>query len=181
MHHRLLNLAAPLALLIVFGLAAVMLVPAALGLQRYVITTGSMAGSYGPGSLVFDERVPVADLRVGDVITFRPPADADVPGRITHRIVNISPDAEGRLSFRTKGDANRSRDPFTFVPEGDRMNRVAAGVPHLGYVYSFLNSRNGRVLVFMIPGLLIAFGAVSSLWREAGEATRRGQRTELPA
>lgn len=181
MHRRLLNLAAPLALLAVFGLAAVMLVPAALGFQRYVITTGSMSGSYGPGSLVFDERVAVADLRVGDVITFRPPADANVPGRITHRIVKIAPDAEGRLSFRTKGDANRSVDPFTFVPEGERMNRVAAGVPHLGYVYSFLNSRTGRVLVFMIPGLLIAFGAVSSLWREAGEATRRGQRTELPA
>ena len=33
-----------------------------------------MTGTYDRGSLVFDEVVPVDDLKVGDVITYRPPA-----------------------------------------------------------------------------------------------------------
>lgn len=167
------NFVGSLAILTAFGLAAIMLVPAALGFQRYVITTGSMTGAYDAGSLVFDKTVPVGDLRVGDVITYRPPADAGVPGLVTHRIAAITRDPDRRLSFQTKGDANGSADPWTFVPAQPTMNRVSHGIPELGRVYSFLNSSNGRVLIFMIPGLLIAFSAAASLWREAGEAMRR--------
>ena len=57
-------------------LALAVLVPALLGYQRYVITSGSMTGTYDRGSLVFDQVVPTSDLRVGDVITFRPPGHA---------------------------------------------------------------------------------------------------------
>ena len=51
-------------------MAAVMLLPALFGLQRYVITGGSMEGSISRGSIVFDEPVPVEELEVGDVITY---------------------------------------------------------------------------------------------------------------
>ena len=43
--------------------------PTLLGLHRYVLTGVSMEPSIPRGSLIFDETVPVADLRVGDVIT----------------------------------------------------------------------------------------------------------------
>ena len=170
MKRRLVSLLATAGILAAFALAAVLLVPAALGMQRYVITTGSMAGSLDPGSLIFDERVPVADIRVGDVITFRPPTAKR--SLVTHRVHDISRDAAGRLSFRTKGDANRVADSWTFVPRDGTLNRVEAHVPHIGRAYAFLNSGTGRVLIFMIPGLLIAFASLSALWREAGEATR---------
>ena len=51
------------------------------GFQRYVITSGSMTGTYDRGSLVFDRVVPTSSLREGDVITFTPPAR---PGRSRH-------------------------------------------------------------------------------------------------
>ena len=175
MPRRLLGLAGHLAIAAAFLLAAAMLVPAALGYQRYVIETGSMAGAYDVGSLIYDEHVPVGDLRVGDVITFRPPPEAEVPGLVTHRIAQITRDADGRTAFRTKGDANEDLDPWTAVASDPTMARVAHGVPHLGHVFTFINSRTGRMLLFMIPGLLIAIAAVSSLWREAGEATRAAQ------
>jgi signal peptidase I len=44
-----------------------------------------MSGTYDRGSLVLDEVVPVADLKVGDVITYHPPAGGRM-GLITHRI-----------------------------------------------------------------------------------------------
>src|SRR4051812_6712279 len=94
--------------LIVAALAVLLLLPALLGYERYVITTGSMTGTYDPGSLVYDKVVPVEDLRVGDVITYAPPVGATRAPLVTHRIAGISTDAEGTRYFRTKGDANQS-------------------------------------------------------------------------
>src|SRR3954453_17014903 len=111
------------ALLVAAGLLfGVLLVgPALLGLQRYVIVSGSMTGTYDRGSLVLDEVVPVSELRAGDVITYRPPAGAGPAGRGTHRIAEISRDRLGRRMFRTKGDANRSADQWTFaLPKGEQ-------------------------------------------------------------
>src|SRR5919206_2162172 len=55
------------------GLAGLMLLPGVLGYQRYVITSGSMTGTYDRGSVVFDRVVPVSTLRRGGGITHRPP------------------------------------------------------------------------------------------------------------
>src|SRR3954453_282833 len=64
-------------------LAAAVLVPALLGLQRYVITSGSMTGTYERGSLVYDRVVPTATLGAGAVIASGPPA-GDAPRRRRH-------------------------------------------------------------------------------------------------
>src|SRR5437763_8440391 len=76
-----------LLLAAVFAMCALILVPSLLGFQRYVITGGSMTGTIDRGSLVFDKAVPVSQLRVGDVITYTPPASSSPTGRVTHRIV----------------------------------------------------------------------------------------------
>ena len=86
-------------------LALAVLVPALLGYQRYVITSGSMTGTYDRGSLVFDKVVPTSSLRAGDVITFRPPGHA---GLVTHRIHTLT-SVDGKRVLTTKGDANRVR------------------------------------------------------------------------
>ena len=63
--------------------ALLVLTPSVIGWQRYAIVSGSMSGTYDKGSLVLDEVVPVADLKVGDVITYTPPTGDHL---ITHRI-----------------------------------------------------------------------------------------------
>jgi signal peptidase I len=141
-----------------------LVVPALLGYERYVIVSGSMGGTYDRGSLVFDEVVPVRDLRAGDVITYRPPPGSGPSGFVTHRIVAIEPG--GRI--RTKGDANPTVDPWTFRLTGDRQARVVAGVPYAGHVLAALSDRRVRMLVIGIPAALIALSALAGLWRESG-------------
>src|SRR4051812_49505050 len=85
------------------ALAVAVLVPALLGLQRYVITSGSMTGTYDRGSLVYDRVVPTATLRAGDVITYDPPPGAGPAGVVTHPIVSIGRGPGGRRGSRTKG------------------------------------------------------------------------------
>ena len=69
---------------------AALLVPAALGYDRYVITGGSMEPTIPLGSLAYAEVVPTGELRVGDVITYVPPGK---PRPVTHRIIAEPSDA----------------------------------------------------------------------------------------
>jgi len=149
-------------------LGAGLVVPALLGYERYVIVSGSMSGTYDRGALVFDEVVPVRDLRVGDVITYRPPPGAGPSGLVTHRIVAID-----RGVLRTKGDANPTADPWTFSLAGPEQARVAASIPYAGHVLSMLSERHVRVLVVGIPAALVALFTLAGLWREASAGTAR--------
>src|SRR3954453_21399257 len=100
---------------IVFGVFLVG--PALMGWERYVIVSGSVTGTYHRGSLVFDEIVPTKSLKVGDVITYKPPAGAGPKGLVTHRIAKIFKDRKtGGRGYRTKGGANPARDPGGFSP-----------------------------------------------------------------
>jgi signal peptidase len=152
------------------GLAGLMLLPGLLGYQRYVITSGSMTGTYDRGSVVFDEVVPVSDLRVGDAITYTPPAGPGPSGRITHRIVWIGSDQFGRQTLRTKGDANEAADPWTFTLDGATQARVAFHVPYVGYVLSALAIRQVRMAVIGLPALLIALCVLVGFLRDVRKA-----------
>jgi signal peptidase len=147
-----------------------MLLPGLLGYQRYVITSGSMTGTYDRGSVVFDEVVPVSDLRVGDAITYTPPLGSGPSGRITHRIVSIGSDQFGRQTLRTKGDANEAADPWTFTLDGATQARVAFHVPYVGYLLSALAIRQVRMAVIGLPALLIAFAVLVGFRRDVRRA-----------
>ena len=160
------------SLLLVAGLllGALMVLPALFGIQRYVIVSGSMTGTYDRGSVVFDQVVPVASLKVGDVITYRPPAGAGPDHLVTHRIAAITADPSGGRVFRTKGDANEVADPWTFTLRGPNQAKVRAGVPYVGFVISALSDRRLRMIIIGLPALLIAVSSLAGLWRESGTA-----------
>jgi len=160
-------------------LAAILLIPAALGYQRYVIVSGSMTGTYDRGSIVFDKEVPVADLRVGDSITYQPPAGASPEELLTHRIVWIGQDKQGVETFRTKGDANETADPWTFTLDKPEQAKVAFSVPYVGYLLAALSIPIVRMLAIGIPAVLVAFLILAGIWRDAGEEARRRQEDSL--
>lgn len=161
------RLAGGLALTACLALGALMLVPALAGLQRYVILTGSMTGTYDAGSIVFAEEVPVADLRVGDVITYAPPPGSAPTELVTHRIAAIGTDKGGERLFRTKGDANKTVDPWTFTLADSTQARVSFGVPYAGKAIIALSDPQNRQIVIGIPALLIAFAVLGGLARDA--------------
>jgi signal peptidase I len=150
---------------VLLGSAAFVL-PGFLGYQRYVITSGSMTGSYDRGSLVFDRVVPTSSLTAGDVITFRPPGR---DGLVTHRIAAVRT-VRGERLFTTRGDANEAADvwsPMTLAAA--RQARVVFHLPYVGFALAALSERRVRMLVIGLPALLIALATLGRLWREAAE------------
>ncbi len=168
------------ATLLCIALAAVLLIPAALGYQRYVIVSGSMTGTYDRGSIVFDKEVPVSDLKVGDPITYQPPPNASPEKLLTHRIVWIGQNKQGAETFRTKGDANETADPWTFTLDKPDQAKVAFSVPYVGYVLAALSIPTVRMLAIGIPAVVVAFLILAGIWRDAGEEARRRQAESGP-
>jgi signal peptidase len=158
---------------VALGLAALLLVPTILGLDRYVIVTGSMSGTYDTGSVVFTENVPVSDLGVGDVITYAPPPGETPTELVTHRIASINT-VGGERIFRTKGDANESVDPWRFELGQPTQARVVNSLPHVGHALIALQDRRTRMLTIGGPAIGIAILALVSVFRsrrdEAGAA-----------
>jgi len=72
----------------------IVVVPALLGLQRYVITGGSMTGTISRGSVIYSRLTPTDQLKVGDIITFYPPGHS-APGRTAS-----SPSTRARTAAR---------------------------------------------------------------------------------
>lgn len=141
-----------LLVLAVFAPVTVLaLVPTMFGLQRYVIASDSMEGGIDRGSVVFERRVPVSDLRVGDVITYRPPTADSADDLLTHRIEWID-----GARLQTRGDALRVADPWLVPLDQPTMSRVVVAIPLVGYPFVAPLDRSVWLTVLMVPGVLLA-------------------------
>ena len=129
------------------------------GYRLFAVLSGSMSPSFETGSLVAVKPVDPAQLKTGDVITFSGPE-----GIVSHRIVGI--ETEGGLKFATKGDANNVAD-FDPVSPGQVIGTVALALPWLGRLLVFSQSRQGLLLLIVVPALVVLLVEGRSLWRYA--------------
>ncbi len=148
----------------------VIVVPALLGMQRYVITGGSMTGTIAKGSVIYCDRTPTDQLRVGDIITFRPPG---YESTLTHRIIDIVPGQDGRSVYRTKGDFNEAADPWSVHLVEPQQARYVLHIPYVGYALAALAIREVRIVLIGLPALVIAISMLWSLWSQAGDELAR--------
>lgn len=146
------------------GIAA-LLVPSLLGFDRYVIVSGSMHPLLDRGSVVFSKPEAVDQLKVGDIITYQPPASTGVNHLVTHRLSYAKVAADGTRTFRTKGDANPGNDPWTFNLINQKQNVYRFSVPLVGYALLALANPHMRMLVIGIPAAVIALASLAELVR----------------
>lgn len=173
--------AAVLSLLgnLLFGLLLVAVVAVFLALtvlprfvqfQPYVVLSGSMTPAIPVGSIVIAVPTDPKDIQVGDVISFTREGEAGrEPITITHRVNKIL-DTESRFpSFETKGDANPvpDADPVRYLgPAG----KVIGWVPHVGQFFLFGRTQQGRTLLLMVPGVLLAVSFLWTIWKPSKSA-----------
>jgi signal peptidase I len=140
------------------------------GYRPVVVYSGSMVPTLRVGSIALDRPVTAKSVRVGDVITF---SDPYVTGRlVTHRIIRIFHTTNG-LAYRTKGDANATRDPWT-VRLPDRVGRVTFSIPVAGYVLWYAHTREVRTAIIALAALLLLTNILRRIWREEGPAPAAG-------
>ncbi|MBI3974220.1 MAG: signal peptidase I [Chloroflexi bacterium] len=156
---------------VIAGAVALVVLQTLAPVAASVVLSGSMEPAIPVGSLTISRRVPAEQLKLGDIITYRPAAPAPagqlgvsqaVDGRaeasrdptVTHRIVEFLERGPNPV-LRTKGDANSAPDAQLVRLSGGGW-RHAFTVPYLGFAVVFAQSSTGRLLLVVVPGLLLA-------------------------
>src|SRR2546423_12082073 len=129
-----------------------------------------MGGALPRGSIAYDEVVPTEHIRVGDVITYRPP---NSDRQLTHRVVWIGKGRHGVRTYRTRGDASPAPDRRAFLLPNDGQARVAFHVPLAGYVLAALSVREERMAGIGGAGLAGSLAAVAGIPPGGGHPRHR--------
>ena len=168
-----------IVVILAFALVGVRL----LGLNPFVVLSGSMEPTYHVGSLIYVKEVedPRA-LPDGTVITYMISEDTVV----THRIVTAVPDEDDPtvIRYRTKGDANDAEDG-TLLHYKNIIGTPVFAVPKLGYLASYIQNPPGSymamcigaifILLLFLPELLGVFFEKEEPVREEKKSRRKGK------
>jgi signal peptidase len=149
------------------AIAAVIVVPRAMGWQGMVILSGSMEPDLPVGGLAFVESLSqdeLAEVQPGDIITFE---TGRLSSLISHRVVEVIPGEDGP-SFITKGDANTAPDGAPIAAERV-VGQVRYDLPYLGRVVEKLQNRSTYYLFIGIPAALLI---ATELWNIVKEVRR---------
>lgn len=129
-----------------------LVIPKIFGNNPVVVLSNSMTPTYPVGTIVYYHKVPKANIKINDVITFKTTNNKFV----THRVNEIVDN-----KFQTKGDANNSPDA-KLVDYENIVGKVAPiSIPFLGYYVGFINSHIysviGVVIVLVLEFVLANF------------------------
>lgn len=116
--------------------------------QVLSVQSGSMAPAIQRGDAVVLEPLAKDNLRVGDIVTYRSPADQSV--LVTHRVVSIN---RNWNLIITKGD-NVSRNDKP-VAMSEIIGKVDARIAYLGFVLDCLRTPAGLVAAVYMPAAVI--------------------------
>jgi signal peptidase I len=146
---RLLDLALLLLVVTVAALVLAANLMPGLGHQLVIIRGGSMSPAIPFGALVDEVTVPLDQIQVGDVVSFK-----ELNGVVvSHRVVAIS-NTEGGLYFRVQGDANASPDP-DLVPSSAVTGKIVRSMPGFGFLMFMLTIPTGIASIFCLAVTLL--------------------------
>jgi signal peptidase I len=146
---------------VAIGILGVIVAPSLFGGRSLTVMSGSMEPALGVGDVVITSGVHPADVRVGDIITFK---DPEGTGKlITHRVRRMWID-NGTARVVTKGDNTNAVERWD-IPATGSLGRVEYHVPLLGFLVFWLHGPLARFGLIVIPALLLAGFELWRIWR----------------
>ncbi len=127
-------------------------VPDFLGVTPLIVLTDSMADKIWSGDLIYCTDIDAEDVEVGDIISFFDPL-SKTGAVVTHRVIEIVPQDDGTIAFRTKGDTNNTEDKV-LVSEDKLVGEYKFRIPGAGNVAMFLQTPWGLIICCGVPLLL---------------------------
>lgn len=114
-----------------------------------MVKSGSMSGTIEQGDLMFAHTVEdTSAFSKGDIIVYWDKAEGS--SLVTHRIIEVTKDDDGKLAYRTKGDANATADTALVYP--DKIVGTYQGrIPWLGNVALFMQTIPGLIVCVILP------------------------------
>jgi len=150
-------------LILVAVLVAITLLPIKNNYKIYTVMSGSMKPAISVGSIVVVKQVN--NYHVGDIITYKNSQQISSNDTTTHRIKAEETSGEYR-NFVTKGDANNVEDADKIF-EYQVIGKVYFSVPIVGYIFAYIKTLPGLMLLIFIPAIIIIYEEIKKIKKEA--------------
>ncbi len=167
-----------LALITIGALVGISATNIPAGVKLYTVQSGSMEPVIHVGSLVVAR--PSKDYQRGDIVTFKSEKDrlvANPKSTTTHRIFDIRT-TEGIEEYITKGDANATAD-LSLTKKDLVLGKVFFSIPFLGYPVTFAKTKEGLILLIVIPATLIIYSELVNIKDEAKRLLKERRERKL--
>jgi signal peptidase len=142
------------------------------GSMEPAIKSGSVILVLPKNQTVISPLDTLPKFQKGEVITF-------LAGRetITHRITEIVK-SEGKIFYKTKGDANKGEDVGK-VAEENVLGKVVFSLPYLGFLVSFAKTQAGFIFLIVIPATIIVWSEILNIREEIKKMFLRKKLSEV--
>ena len=115
----------------------------------FTVATSSMEPRYVIGDVLFAKKVEPSEIKVGDAISYEGRVGSFKDKIITHEVVKIVKDNNGKYVFHAKGRANIVEDPIVY--EDQLYGIVVYKSRILSFVYKIIKTTTGFFLFIIIP------------------------------
>lgn len=125
------------------------------GYKFLIVRTDSMkATDFDAGDIIFVKNVDPATLQVGDIIAFTSQNTNNFGETVTHKIREITTNANGDPAFITYGTTTDTNDE-TAVTYPYVLGKYTGRIPKVGAFFQFLKTTPGYILCIFVPFLLL--------------------------
>lgn len=140
------------------------IVPQLLGVDAYIVTSGSMEPTIPEGSVVYEQKTNPDTLQKGDVVVFKP-NNSQIQGEtVVHRITDTQI-ANYTRQLQTKGDNNPEPDPG-WTPSYNIIGKQAFTIPHLGTIIQTANKPAFIALLVGLPVTILLKNQIQQILKE---------------
>ena len=125
------------------------------GYKFFIVRSDSMSATdFSAGDIVFVKNVDPATLQVGDIIAFTSQSSNSFGETTTHKIREITTDANGDPAFVTYGTTTNTNDE-SLVTYPYVLGKYTGNIPKIGSFFQFLKTTPGYLLCIFVPFLLL--------------------------
>jgi signal peptidase len=125
------------------------------GYKVFIVMSDSMSKTdFDAGDIVLVKEVDPAALKEGDIIAYTSQNTHNFGETVTHKIRQLTTDAEGNPGFITYGTTTDTDDE-TVVTYPYVLGRYSGKIPKLGTFFHFLKTTPGYIVCILTPFLLL--------------------------
>lgn len=128
------------------------------GYSAFIVMSDSMSRTdFDAGDVVLVKNVDPSTLKEGDIIAFMSVEKDNYGETVTHKIRQLTTDADGNPGFITYGTTTDT-DDFAVVTYDYILGKYQWHIPKIGSFFHFLKTTPGYIMFILIPfALLILF------------------------
>lgn len=125
------------------------------GYKAFIVLSDSMSKTdFDAGDLILSKEVDASTLQVGDIISYQSTNSDNYGEIVTHKIRELTKDAEGNPGFITYGTTTDTNDEnivtYSFV-----LGKYSFRLPGVGKFFQFLKTTPGYIICIFLPFLIL--------------------------